>query len=139
MMLRMWGTSMTQKEITSIDIELAKQQHHTPFDSQPEVNQNSNSALYNICEASILAQLLSFRENSFVWDKTTSSIRGLILTSSSPVSDVHIIKLCISKETWIAKRRDPQSVIMQSDPQMPFDKIKPFNQKHSLLQQLLPY
>ncbi|KAH3898032.1 hypothetical protein DPMN_022229 [Dreissena polymorpha] len=69
-------------------------------------------------------------------DKTTSSIRGLILTSSSPVSDVHIIKLCISKETWIAKRRDPQSVIiMQSEPQMPFDEIKPSNQKHSLLQQ----
>ncbi|KAH3896583.1 hypothetical protein DPMN_020761 [Dreissena polymorpha] len=69
-MLRMWGTSMTQKESTSINIELAKQQHHfshwttslkgTPFDSQPEVNQNSNSALNNIREASISAQLLSF-------------------------------------------------------------------------------
>ncbi|KAH3693423.1 hypothetical protein DPMN_080855 [Dreissena polymorpha] len=33
----------------------------TPFDSQPEVNQNSNSALNNIREASISAQLLSFR------------------------------------------------------------------------------
>ncbi|KAH3895984.1 hypothetical protein DPMN_020153 [Dreissena polymorpha] len=59
-MLRMWGTSMTQKESTSIDIELAKQQHHKPFDSQPEVIQNSNSALNNIREASISAQLLSF-------------------------------------------------------------------------------
>ncbi|KAH3894778.1 hypothetical protein DPMN_018937 [Dreissena polymorpha] len=33
----------------------------TPFDSQPEVNQNSNSALNNTREASISAQLLSFR------------------------------------------------------------------------------
>ncbi|KAH3872114.1 hypothetical protein DPMN_035328 [Dreissena polymorpha] len=45
-------------EHLSIDIELAKQQHHTPFDSQPEVNQNSNSAFNNIREASISAQLL---------------------------------------------------------------------------------
>ncbi|KAH3737109.1 hypothetical protein DPMN_043685 [Dreissena polymorpha] len=36
--------------------------------------------------------------------------------------------------------KDPQSVNkMQSEPQMPFDEIKPSNQKHRLLQQLLPY
>ncbi|KAH3897811.1 hypothetical protein DPMN_022007 [Dreissena polymorpha] len=82
-MLRMWGTSMKQKESTSSDIKLANQQHHeereqikeqsrrfiqkniccTPFDSQPEVYQNSNLALNNICKASISAQLLSFSKH----------------------------------------------------------------------------
>ncbi|KAH3881913.1 hypothetical protein DPMN_005840 [Dreissena polymorpha] len=33
------------------------------FDSQPEVNQNSDSALNNIHEASISAQLLSFSKH----------------------------------------------------------------------------
>ncbi|KAH3751459.1 hypothetical protein DPMN_186017 [Dreissena polymorpha] len=53
-----------------IELRLKKAKKHdtsfvvcssTPFDSQPEVNQNSNSALNNIREASISAQLLSFR------------------------------------------------------------------------------
>ncbi|KAH3705693.1 hypothetical protein DPMN_080770 [Dreissena polymorpha] len=49
----------------------------TPFDSQPEVNQNSNSALNNIREASISAQLLSFRACSswgqdYLVNKSTS-------------------------------------------------------------------
>ncbi|KAH3693059.1 hypothetical protein DPMN_193396 [Dreissena polymorpha] len=45
----------------------------------------------------------------------------------------------LSQDSGISIVQDPWSVkIMQSEPQMPFDEIKPFNQKHSLLQQLLP-
>ncbi|KAH3895228.1 hypothetical protein DPMN_019389, partial [Dreissena polymorpha] len=77
--------------------------------------------------------------------------RGLILTSSSPVSDVHIIKICISIETRIAKRWfvfeafEPATVIIRvsdmpmNEFQMQLEEIKPFNQKHSLLQLLLTY
>ncbi|KAH3737108.1 hypothetical protein DPMN_043684 [Dreissena polymorpha] len=78
------GTSMTQKESTSIDIELAKQQHqsglHTPFNSQPEVNQNSNSALNNIGEASISAQLLSFR--NYLIQQIEQALRNLSLIAT---------------------------------------------------------
>ncbi|KAH3737152.1 hypothetical protein DPMN_043731 [Dreissena polymorpha] len=45
-----------------------------------------------------------------------------------------------SQDSGISMVQDPRSVkIMQSEPQMPFDEIKPSNQKHSLLQKLLPY
>ncbi|KAH3897695.1 hypothetical protein DPMN_021889 [Dreissena polymorpha] len=47
----------------------------------------------------------SIRDTFLGFPKVFLSVhRGLILTSSSPVSDVHIIKLCISIETRIAKR-----------------------------------
>ncbi|KAH3737432.1 hypothetical protein DPMN_044025 [Dreissena polymorpha] len=45
-----------------------------------------------------------------------------------------------SQDFGISMVQDPRSVkIMQSEPQMPFDKIKSSNQKHGLLKQLLPY
>ncbi|KAH3878311.1 hypothetical protein DPMN_002199 [Dreissena polymorpha] len=45
-----------------------------------------------------------------------------------------------SQDSGISMVQDPRSAkVMQSEPQMPFDEIQPFNQKHSLLQQLLPY
>ncbi|KAH3784352.1 hypothetical protein DPMN_162306 [Dreissena polymorpha] len=78
-------------------------------------------------------------------------MRGLLLTSSSPVSDVHIIKICISIETRIAKRWfvfeafEPATVIIRvsdmpmNELQTPIDKRKLANQKRSLLQQLLTY
>ncbi|KAH3780387.1 hypothetical protein DPMN_158201 [Dreissena polymorpha] len=45
-----------------------------------------------------------------------------------------------SQDSGISIVQDPRSVkIIQSEPRMPFDEIKQSNQKHSLLQQLLPY
>ncbi|KAH3879369.1 hypothetical protein DPMN_022065 [Dreissena polymorpha] len=47
---------------------------------------------------------LSIRDTFLGCPKVFLSVhRGLILISSSPVSDVHIIKLCISIETRIAR------------------------------------
>ncbi|KAH3894386.1 hypothetical protein DPMN_018543 [Dreissena polymorpha] len=45
-----------------------------------------------------------------------------------------------SKDSGIFKVQDPSSVqILQNKLQMQFEEIKPSNQKHSLLQQLLTY
>ncbi|KAH3751450.1 hypothetical protein DPMN_186008 [Dreissena polymorpha] len=39
------------------------------------------------------------------------------------------------QDSGLSMVQDPRSVkIMQSEPQMPFDKIKPSNQNHGLLQ-----